>query len=146
MEEENVLCNVKQYVWVCLSQLGPLFIFCFSCTVHFGKEGMVQPSGDWPLTPYNLLDWFIYFFLQDILKSGSHLLKKTFFLLRWKPFKYDEKCFLFHLKSSFPFRDIYIFVLTFWTCRIKLTTSQPVYQTIAIHMLPISYEGKATRQ
>ena len=24
----------------------------------------------------------------------------------WKPFKHDEKCFLFHLNSSFRFQDV----------------------------------------
>ena len=43
------------------------------------------------------------------LKSESHL-----FTL--KPFKNDEKCFLFHLKISFRSEDIKIFVLTFWAC------------------------------
>ena len=30
----------------------------------------------------------------------------SFYLLQWKPFKSDEKCFLFHLKSSFHSQDI----------------------------------------
>ena len=33
--------------------------------------------------------------------------------------KNDEKCFLFHLKSSIHSQDICIFVLTFWSCREK---------------------------
>ena len=32
---------------------------------------------------------------------------------RWKSFKNNEKCFLFHLKSSFLSQYIYFFVLTF---------------------------------
>ena len=59
-----------------------------------------------------------------------------------KPFKNDEKCFSFHLKSSFRSQDIII--LTFWSCiqnvlikMIRLIsnfmTSQP---TIVIHILP----------
>ena len=35
----------------------------------------------------------------------------------WKSFKNDEKWFLFHLKSTFCFWDISIFVLKFWPCR-----------------------------
>ena len=35
------------------------------------------------------------------LKSDSHFQKKLCYLLDWKPVKNDEKCFLFHLKSSF---------------------------------------------
>ena len=33
-------------------------------------------------------------------------------LLKWKPFKNDEKCFLFHLKNSLHSLDIQIFLLT----------------------------------
>ena len=32
--------------------------------------------------------------------------KKMFYLLPWKPFKNDEKCFLFHIKSPFRSKDI----------------------------------------
>ena len=68
------------------------------------------------------------------LKSDSHFPKKLCYLLQWKPFKKGEKCFLFHLKSSF--RSQGIFVLSFWSCRknglitklrlvSKFMTSQP---------------------
>ena len=41
------------------------------------------------------------------LKSKSHLLKKKMCgLLHWKPFKSNEECFLFHLKSSFRSQGI----------------------------------------
>ena len=43
--------------------------------------------------------------------------KKMFYLIQWKSFKNDEKCFLFYLKSSFRSQDIQIFVWTFWSCR-----------------------------
>ena len=46
-------------------------------------------------------------YLSLQLKSDSHLPKKfRFYLLQWKPFKNDEKCFLFHLKNSFRSKDI----------------------------------------
>ena len=35
---------------------------------------------------------------------------KKFCLLQWKSFKNDEKCFLFHLKSSFCSQDIQVFM------------------------------------
>ena len=80
------------------------------------------------------------------LKSDSHLPKKLFYFLHWKPFKTNGKCFLFYLKSSFHSEDISVFVTTFWSCRenglirrIRLTskfmTSQPGLQTIVIHIL-----------
>ena len=40
------------------------------------------------------------------LKSDSHLPKQLFYLVQRKPFKNNEKCFLFHLKSSFRSQDI----------------------------------------
>ena len=51
------------------------------------------------------------------LKVGLSPPKKFFYLHQWKPFKSDEKCFLFRLKSSFCSQDFEIFVLTFWSCR-----------------------------
>ena len=58
----------------------------------------------------------------------------------WKLFKIDEKCFLFHLESSFRFD------LLFWSSRknglirkvrliSKFMTLQPEKQTIAIHKM-----------
>ena len=37
-------------------------------------------------------------------------IKFYFFFTKWQPFKNFEKCFLFHLKSSFRSRDIQFFV------------------------------------
>ena len=50
-------------------------------------------------------------------------------------------------------QDIQIFVLTFWSCRKtawleqygKFAMSQPGKETIAVHILPISQEVKASR-
>ena len=39
------------------------------------------------------------------LKSGSHVPKKLFYQLQRKPFKIDEKWFLFHLKIFFHYQD-----------------------------------------
>ena len=44
--------------------------------------------------------------IESILKSDSHLPKKVFCLHHWKPFKNDEKLFIFHLKSSLRSQDI----------------------------------------
>ena len=73
--------------------------------------------------------------------------KELHYLLDWMPFKNDEKCFLFHLKSSFRSQDILVFGTTFWSCRknclirkirstSKFMTSQPGLQAIAIQVLP----------
>ena len=48
----------------------------------------------------------IYIFLDIPLKTDSK--SETIFDKR-KPFKNDEQCFLFHLKSSFRSQDIKVF-------------------------------------
>ena len=45
-------------------------------------------------------------FFSGVLSSDSQLLKKLCYFLHWNPFKNDEKCFIFHLKSSFCSQDI----------------------------------------
>ena len=80
-------------------------------------------------------------------KSGS------LYFLQWKPFKNDEKCFLFDLKRYFHSQDTDIFVFNFWSCRknglirqirliSKFKTSQPGQQTITIHTLPNISQSK----
>ena len=87
------------------------------------------------------------------LKVGLSPSKKVCCLLDWKPFKIDEKCFLFQLKSFFVSQDIYIFVTFFWSCRrnglirnirltSKLITSQPGLQTAAMQILPNISQSK----
>ena len=44
--------------------------------------------------------------MQNFSKKTLTFQKKLCYLLRWKPFKNDEKCFLFHLKNSFRSQDI----------------------------------------
>ena len=56
--------------------------------------------------------------LELLFKSRLLPSKKvSFYLLPWKPFKDDEKCFLFHIKSSFRSQDILTFVLKFRSYR-----------------------------
>ena len=43
---------------------------------------------------------------KTLLKVGLSPSKNYFYLLQWKPFKNNEKLFLFHLKSSFRSQDI----------------------------------------
>ena len=65
----------------------------------------------------------------------------------WKPFKNDEKCFLFHAESSFCSCNIYIFVLTFCLCKkwidkkamvndLWFMISQNGQHITAMHILP----------
>ena len=91
------------------------------------------------LSPYlsNQVVFYMTKKLGQKFKVGLPPSKKIhLYLLQLKPFKNDEKCFLFHLKSSSRSLDIQIFVLTFWLCRrnglirktrliSKFLTSQP---------------------
>ena len=59
-------------------------------------------------------------------------------MLPCKPFKNNEKCLLFYLISFFRSQDIYIFVLTFWSCRkndlIRNIKLIPKYNSIAFNL------------
>ena len=78
------------------------------------------------------------------------------YLLDWNPFRNDEKCFLFHLKSTSRSQDIQVFVMAFWSCRenglirkikstSKFMTSQPGLKTIAIHILSSISQSKVNQ-
>ena len=60
---------------------------------------------------------FGHVFVFCRLESGSQLPKYLCYLLQWKPDKNDGKCFLSHLKVIFLHQDIFLFLLTFWSCR-----------------------------
>ena len=51
--------------------------------------------------------------LNVLLKACVCYFLSIFFFTKWYPFKNYEKCFLFHLKSPFPSRDIQFFVYSF---------------------------------
>ena len=98
--------------------------------------------------------WILIISSPCFIWSRSLTFQKCFcYLLDWKPFKNDEKCFLFYLKSSFCSQDIYVFVRNFWSCRknslitlaSKFLMSQPGTQTIAIHILPNISQGKGNQ-
>ena len=55
--------------------------------------------------------------IVEILKSDSHLSKKWFYFLWWKPFKIMKNAFYFILKALFLFKIFKFFVLTFWSCK-----------------------------
>ena len=52
-------------------------------------------------------------FYLYVFKVGLSSTKKMCYLLHWKPFKNDEKCFVFHLKSSFCL-FIYFYFIYSW--------------------------------
>ena len=66
---------------------------------------------------------FLFLKLYNFIKASlCYFLSVLFFSTKWESFKKYEKCFLFHLKSSFRSRDIQIFVffsLPFHTLQIQ---------------------------
>ena len=82
---------------------------------------------------------------NEHFKSDSQLPKKIICFIE-SPLNRIKKCFLFHLKSSLRFQDIYVFIMTSWSTRknalikktrliSKFMTSQPGHWTIAIYIL-----------
>ena len=95
----SVICSVL-YIFSCLSGSGRVFdtrVFCFTYwyPVFFKTFESSENS------------------CMD-LKAHSQTWENFY---NWKPFKNDENCFSFHLKSCFCSQDIKVFVLTFWSCR-----------------------------
>ena len=73
-----------------------LAFFNYLCSLSGGST-----SRSWVFWNLVQIDGLIW------LKLGLSPSKKiSFYLLQWKPFKNDEKCFLFHLKSSFLSQNI----------------------------------------
>ena len=104
---------------------------------------------------YFIFQWSIKFQQQNI-KAWLSPSKNCLVILDWKPFKNDDKCFLFYLKSACHSQDILVFVTIFRSCKknglirkISLTSkfmsSQPGLQTIAIHILPNISQSKGNQ-
>ena len=70
-----------------------------------------------------------YITLKTIKIGFSPSKIRKIYLLKWKPFKNDEKCFLFHIKSCVRSWDIYIFVMTFLLFR-KTALYFPISQDV----------------
>ena len=93
------------------------------------------------------ISFFLFTWPSPTLTVGlSPSKKKLFYVLQWKYFKNDEKCFIIHLKSPFCSQFIQFLVLTFWSCiknclikKIRLISKfilpQPGQQTITIYIL-----------
>ena len=68
---------------------------------------LIRPSMDLFVTRQSAFSKWTAIITKNLLKVGlSPSEKVSFYLLQQKPFKNDEKCFLFHLKSSFRSQDI----------------------------------------
>ena len=106
-----------QYVdnnWSMIDQpINRAFINRVSSMKNLG--GSVKPAVMWPVFAFS--ESYTWTFLagnKRVLKLVSATFLSNFsFFTKWQPFKNYEKCFLFHLKSSFRSWDIQIFVIFF---------------------------------
>ena len=120
------------------------------CDCFFYTEWNTGDKQPMILKNHPALFYYTYLFLDFSVKmlSGLYIISslkvelsppKKIVLLHWKPFKIDEKRFLFHLKSSLRFQDIYIFLLTFWPCRknrlIREIRSSSKFMTSQLHTI-----------
>ena len=70
-----------------------------------------------PYTKTMLCREALHQFMDLLILKGAFFARSETIFDNWKPFQNDEKCFLFHLKSSFRSQDILIFHLKCWSCR-----------------------------
>ena len=95
--------EIQGYHWIQQCSLHPIVLY-------YRKENefdLVSTSICFISDDLNYDVNFVYEVVKDTIKVGlSHAKRKLCYLLDWKPFKNDEKCFLFHLKSFFRSQDI----------------------------------------
>ena len=104
----------------------------FSCTFCEISKNTFSTEHLWATTSVTRTD-LIHF--KKTSKNWSLTFQKCwFYLLQGKPFKNYEKCFLFHLKSSFHSWDYYIFGrLTFLCKKTAWQESQGKFQNLWHH-------------
>ena len=85
-----------------LSHENNLFFFLFALIVRIFCNAAKVP---------NIHPMFLLF------KVTLTFQKILYYFFDWKPFRSDEKCFLFCLTSFSRSQDIKVFVTTFWSCR-----------------------------
>ena len=89
-------------------------IYIYTTPLSYVTEffNLFKPS--FLLTPINKHIKVVSFALNIAIffKACAHyFLPNFYFFIKWLAFKNYEKCFLFHIKSSFHSRDIQIFVI-----------------------------------
>ena len=109
------ICIASNCLWKC-----KLFLIMFMVSVWgCNKKGPDLRSFLGFSSPYiNLALFFYYVSVHDKEKGKRNVktcvpyfLSNFYFFTKWQLFKNYEKCFLFHLKSSFRSRDIQFFVI-----------------------------------
>ena len=98
------------WIWTCKCQLG---IISESLPV-FPRVPKTIYEKMFEMCQYVSLVATILYQLSLLFKVGLSPSKKIV------SFKNGAKCFLLHIKSFFRHQNIYIFILTFWSCRKRL--------------------------
>ena len=121
-----------------------LEIFCWCIKLFNVLENSDQSL--YPASRYFTFRWMA----QQFWSRALTFQKNCFIQFNESPLKIMKNILLYHVKSSFPSRNIYIFVLTFCLCRIKLSENlwrlNLVKKQLQYTYCPILYELKATRQ
>ena len=108
---KTFLLKITVYVFVAVTNYRYIMGTCFECNFSQGifqlGEFQVELGIQVPLKDESTWLW-VGVPLEFLLKGALSGLRD--FLAT---FKNDEKCFLFHFKSSLCSQDIYVFVLTF---------------------------------
>ena len=113
------ICVSRSPAPICIYRPRPSIFVCLFFVLHLKfVQGCVIVTVSICINSASNCMYFVFRLMFDFLEVRlSRSRKNSFYLLQWKSFKNDEKCFLAHLKSYFRSQDIYIFVLTFWSCR-----------------------------
>ena len=118
----DALCNLVPFVQFKKREKHPRRAVNFSKAAGWGLIWKQRPLRHSIIFSNNLLPLNCFELLLRMKSPRTPILNvhskvwEYFWHLK-KPFKKAKKCFLFHLKSSFRSQDIYIFVLSFWSCK-----------------------------
>ena len=139
-----------------ISNIFPKEFFGFAAFIHtYSLIFFTYTSFDldiWPTVCSSVICILISLFFMALSFSYSLILdshfskKKLFYLLQWKPFKNDEKCILFHVKSSSHSQDNVWEICVWIFLRLTSKTSQSRQQTITIHILPNISQSKESQR
>ena len=113
----QILHQSTMYNTICINLQFCINLQYYICCLILLKTGSFEGGPKLPLDETRYEEVLIkkVFYLtqrkyqenQGSIKVGlSPSIKNCSYLLQWKPFKNDEKCFLFHLKSFFCSQDI----------------------------------------
>ena len=107
-ENEREKNPLKDSVMIIVLKKSKVILHFFTISARATSSSILHLLFHFSCPISSLIFWFFYqsffhvFTNQKNIKGRILTFQKSwFYLLKWKPFKNDEKCFLFHLKISF---------------------------------------------